>query len=160
VNAPRPEPTHQETGPRGGRGIWLVAVAIGAVGGLLFLRDRLATPSEGANNTLAGIGWACLIAGPWIMGVLAGLFRPHEAARTSLLLSFVSLLTFAPLAGEGVICLIFIAPWFLVVAPVCALVTSAVVRWRKKTQQPLAVLFLLLIPSGALWLEERFPTRV
>jgi len=100
------------------------------------------------------------MAGPWIMGVLAGIFYPRNAVWMSLLLSAVSLLVFAPLAGEGAICVIFIAPWFLVVAPVSALITTAAGRWMKRTQQPLAALFLVLLPSGALWLEERFPTPV
>ena len=144
---------------RSDRIIWLVAVAIGAVGGLLFLGGRISTPSEGTNHALVGIGWATLAGGPWIMGVLAGIFRPHQAVRTSLLLSIVSLLTFAPLAGEGAICVIFIAPWFLVVAPLVAFVTSLIGRWNKKLQHPLSALFLLMIPSGAMWLEERFPAR-
>lgn len=160
MNAPLPEPTPEAAVPRGGRIIWLVAVAIGAVGGLLFLGGRLSTSSDGANQALGSIGWVTLTTGPWIMGVLAGIFYPEKAMRTSLLLSVVSLLIFAPLAGEGAICIIFIAPWFLVVAPVSAALTAAVARWRKRTQQPLAALFLLLLPSGALWLEERFPTPV
>jgi hypothetical protein len=159
MNAPRPESTHEEAVPRGGRIIWLVAVVVGAAGGLLFLGERISTPSAGAKDTLVGIGWASLASGPGIMGVLAGIFRPRKAVRTSLLLSAVSMLIFAPIAGEGAICLIYIAPWFLVVAPVSALVTSAIGRWRKKTRQPLAAIFLLLLPSGSLWLEEHFPTR-
>ncbi|HEX8699132.1 MAG TPA: hypothetical protein VF815_09875, partial [Myxococcaceae bacterium] len=160
MNAPIPESTPERDEPRSGRLIWLMAVAIGAVGGLLFLHGRITTPSEGTDEALTYIGWTTLVSGPWIIGVLAGIFRPYQAVRTSLLMSVVSLLVFAPLAGEGAICVIFIAPWFLVVAPVVALVTSAVGRWRKRTQEPLAALFLLLLPSGALWLEERFPTRV
>jgi hypothetical protein len=158
MNDTRPESTPEQTVPGGGRVIWLVAIAIGAVGGLLFLGNRISTHSEGANQTLVGIGWASLVGGPWIIGVLAGIFRPHRAESTSLLLSIVSMLTFAPLAGEGAICLIFIAPWFLVVAPISAFVTSSVGRWNKRIRQPLA-LFLLLAPSGALWMEERFPPR-
>jgi len=159
MNAPRPDATHEEAGPRGGRIIWLVAMAIGAVGGGLFLGARLSPGNHEANNTLVGIGWATLMSGPWIVGVLAGIFRPEKPVWTSLALSAVSLLTFAPMAGEGAICIIFIAPWFLVVAPASALLTSRIGRWRKRTQEPLAALFLLLLPSGALWLEQHFPTQ-
>jgi hypothetical protein len=126
---------------------------------LLFLGDKFLNHGGRQNDTFVGIGVASLASGPWIMGVLAGIFRTEKAVRTSLLLCVVSLLTFAPLAGEGAVCLIYIAPWFLVVAPVSALVTRAVVRWRKKTRQPLAAIFLLLLPSGSFWLEERFTTR-
>lgn len=160
MNAPRPESTSKEGAPRAGRFIWLVAVAVGALGALLMLGKRISTLGTLPSEAFVGIGVASLASGPWIMGVLAGIFRTEEAVSTSLLLSVVSMLTFAPLAGEGAICLIYIAPWFLVVAPVSALVTRAVVRRRRKTPQPLGPIVLLLIPSGALWLEERFPTRV
>jgi hypothetical protein len=159
MNEPVPDPTSEVVPPRGGRIIWLVAVVIGAVGGLMFLGKQISTPSPKVNEALVGIGWASLASGPWIMGVLAGIFRPQKAVQTSLLLSVVSLLVFAPLAGEGAICLIYIAPWFLVIAPLIALVTRAIARRMKKTQQPLAAIFLLLLPSGALWLEERSQAR-
>ncbi len=153
TNPLTPAPAASNTPEASGCGLFVVATLMGGLAALAFVDRQLFSP-RGAG---AVIGWAMLVAGPWVLGVLAGLFQQRRPVWTGLWLSVVCMLAFAPLAGEGAICLIFIAPWFLFITPLLAYVTVTIKYWKHDRSRPLAVIFLLLMPSGALWWEQRHP---
>ena len=104
------------------RWIWLAVGTFGAAAALL-VSGRL----RGGD----GVGWASMYAGPLLVGTLAGVGWPQTPVRRAFTLAGLTLLCALPLMGEGVLCLIVLAPWYAVGAPL----TAAGVGWAARRYQ-------------------------
>jgi len=111
---------------------WIIAVFVGAVLGLLHRFEQT-----------EGVGMAAMWANPALMGILAGITWPKAAAAKSLGVSLTALVVATPLLGESLICLIYVLPWHLVIAPSVGAITAAIVRRTRRSAGTTALLLLI-----------------
>ncbi len=119
-----------------------VAAAVGAVVGALANRHI-------GGPQLDGVGLASLYALPLLLGVLGALASPSRPYRGALVLSAISLLVATPLLGEGVICLIFIAPWHCLLSPLMGGLAAMFLRRYRTGSWSKAALVLLALGGAA-----------
>jgi hypothetical protein len=107
------------------------------------------------TDQTANMGWLAIAALPALLGILAGWARPEKPATTSLLMVALAFVGGLPFLGEGAICVIMIAPFYIAIGMIVAAVTGGIVRARRargRPPSPFAVL-LLLIPAAASWAD-------
>ena len=132
------------------RWIYLVALAVGVASGL-FIMASTKRYVDGFTQQMGGI---MICAMPFLLGLMAGMFRPDHPIWTGLILTALALAGGLPLLGEGAVCLVVIAPVYIVVGMLVAGITGAIVRGRWRPPGTLAIL-LLLLPAAGTWAEPR-----
>lgn len=139
------------------RTLQLVAAAIGGSSALLHLANYVIYQRPFEDGRLftspMAVGEALLYAAPLFLGILAGIHRPEAPTKTALGLVGLMLLVAAPLMFQDFVCLIFIVPVNVVVAPIAAKIASKGQHARFVSPEARGVVnfLLLLIPfTGAI----------
>lgn len=129
---------------------FVAAAALGVISGVLHLIGALDPPDGMFLNfdDFQIAGQLLLWGAPIATGVLAGRAWPEAPVWSGLKLGLVSIVCAAPLLFRGLLCLIYIVPVTMVVAPLIAKLVSLIVRARQKRSLPPIELLLLLAPLG------------
>ncbi len=135
---------------RTGRWRYLAALAVGVASGAFML----ASMKNYVNGVTQQMGGIAICAMPLLLGIMAGRFRPDHPISAGLIMATLALVGGLPLLGEGALCVVVVAPIYLLVSAVTGGITGAIVRGRRLPPGPFVVL-LLFLPAVGTWLEPQ-----
>lgn len=129
---------------------WIIAAAIGGASALLHIPTVMGDWSYFGSDvdTPWAISQGLLYAAPLFLGILAGVTQPDRPGRLALALVCVTLVTAAPLMLRDFICLVYIVPVNVVLAPAVGHLVGWITRARRRRRSGAmgAELLLFLIP--------------